>query len=65
MLPWFLVTDTIRKDDFSFDFEIKVQIQKRYDPIINNKVYSDPEAQLKSHLLQSVWQIVVALEIDR
>ena len=51
--------------DFSLDFEIRVQIQKRFDPIINNKVYSDPEAQLKSHLLQSVWQIVVALEIDR
>ena len=54
------------KVDFSLDFELKMKIQKRFEPIVNNKVYySDPEAQLKSHLLQSVWQIVVALEIDR
>ena len=53
------------KVDFSLDFEITVQTKKGFDPIVNNKVYSDPEAQLKSHLLQSVWQIVVALEIDR
>ena len=53
------------KIQFSLDFEIRVKIQKGFDPNVNNKVYSDPEAQLKSHLLQSVWQIVVALEIDR